>query len=91
MILLKSCVLYSPQSEGKKDILIAGGKIISIQNSITLPSSKNMITLHSLLTSSKALPIESIDVENKITIPGLVGHSIHTQKNKTISLTPFFF
>ena len=36
MILIKNCVVYAPGNIGKKDILIAGKKIIAIKDKIEL-------------------------------------------------------
>ncbi|MCF8307463.1 MAG: beta-aspartyl-peptidase [Bacteroidales bacterium] len=36
MILFKSCELYDPEYKGSKDVLVAGGRIIAIENNLSL-------------------------------------------------------
>ena len=38
MILFKECEVYAPEKLGKKDVLLAGGKIIAFEDKITMPA-----------------------------------------------------
>lgn len=62
-ILLKNAIVYAPKCIGKKDILIVGGEIIYIDNSI----------------SYDALPFapEIIDVAECPIIPGIIDQHVH--------------
>lgn len=62
MILLKSCEIYAPQPMGKKDVLVGGGKVLAIENEITLPSS---------------LEVETVQGNGLMMIPGLVDSHVH--------------
>ncbi len=62
MILIKNANIYSPQPIGKKDILIGGEKIITIDNSIDLP---------------KSVPHKIIDATNLIILPGIIDTHVH--------------
>ncbi len=64
MILIQQAEVYTPEYIGKKDILIGGEKILSIQNKIEL----------SLL---KDLNIQVINGSGKILIPGLIDGHVH--------------
>ncbi len=67
MLLLKELDVYSPEKAGKKDILIAGGKIIAIENQIDLP--ENLCTKLNL-KGLKALPGF---IDNHVHIAGAGG------------------
>ncbi|HDL84775.1 MAG TPA: beta-aspartyl-peptidase [Candidatus Acetothermia bacterium] len=54
--------VYAPELLGKKDLLIAGGRIVHIDESISLP---------------KSIQIERIDATRKIIIPGLIDLHVH--------------
>ena len=54
--------VYSPELLGKKDLLIAGGRIVHIDEGISLP---------------KSIQIERIDATGKIIIPGLIDLHVH--------------
>lgn len=62
MIIIKNCELYNPGYQGKKDVLIAGKKIIRILDNIEIPSSWD---------------IEVIDANGKKLIPGLIDAHVH--------------
>lgn len=46
MILLKNCEVFAPEALGRKDVLIAGIKIVAIDNNIQLPAIKNLQTIN---------------------------------------------
>ncbi len=65
MILIKNADVYTPEHLGIKDILIAGERIVAIQDEIDLSSLK------------KVLEIELIDANQKKVIPGLIDAHVH--------------
>ena len=64
MLLIKNIEVYSPGFLGKKDILIAGEKIIAVENEIDVRSLKN-------------IGIIIIDGKGKRVIPGLIDAHVH--------------
>ncbi|MBC8385359.1 MAG: beta-aspartyl-peptidase [Candidatus Cloacimonetes bacterium] len=62
MILIKNCEVYAPEKSGKKDILIAGGKIGAIRNEIPKPVN---------------LDVEVIEATGLKAIPGLIDGHVH--------------
>jgi beta-aspartyl-dipeptidase (metallo-type) len=64
MILIKNAEVYQPDYFGRKDILIAGEKIIAIENEIDIKSLKN-------------IEIIVIDGKGKKVIPGLIDAHAH--------------
>lgn len=62
MLLLKNGKLYSPDFKGVKDILIANGKILKIDNNITLPQDWN---------------VEIIFLKEQFITPGFIDHHVH--------------
>jgi beta-aspartyl-dipeptidase (metallo-type) len=64
MILIKNAEVFSPEHIGKKDILVAAGKIIAIENEIDIKA-------------FKALGAEVIDASGKKAIPGLIDAHVH--------------
>ncbi len=62
MILLKGGEIHSPKPLGKKDILLAGGKIVAIADNITEP---------------KGIDVEVINIEGLKVFPGLIDGHIH--------------
>ncbi len=62
MILIKNCEVYNPDYIGKKDVLIAGTKIVKISDSIDIPLSWE---------------VEVIDGYGKKLIPGLIDAHVH--------------
>jgi beta-aspartyl-dipeptidase (metallo-type) len=62
MILFKNCELYAPEKSGKKDILIAGKKIIAIEDEIPVPA---------------GIEVRIIDTTGLRAIPGLIDAHVH--------------
>ena len=62
MILLKNFEVYSPDYLGKKDVLIAGSKIIAIEDRIDAPS---------------GLQVEVIDGNGQKLVPGFIDAHVH--------------
>ena len=62
MIIIKNCELYSPDYKGKKDVLVAGKKIIKIQDKIDVPAGWD---------------VEVIDAAGKRLMPGLIDAHVH--------------
>ncbi|ONI45492.1 beta-aspartyl-peptidase [Candidatus Epulonipiscioides gigas] len=63
MILIKNATIYNPDFMGINDILVAGDKIISVEQNIEL--------------NTNALEIEIIDANDKIIIPGYIDQHVH--------------
>ena len=61
-VIVHGGVVYAPRLLGKTDILIVGGRIVHIAESILLP---------------RALPVERVDATGKIIIPGLIDLHVH--------------
>lgn len=61
MYLISGANVYSPDALGKQDVLIAGGKIIAIENELTLTSQH----------------VEVIDGQGMMLLPGLVDSLVH--------------
>ena len=59
--LLRNCLVYSPQKLGKKDILVAGEKIVQISDSIQL----------------SGVSFEEFDFTGKILTPGFIDQHVH--------------
>ncbi len=76
MKLIKNTRLYAPDKLGTKDILVGGGKILAIGDSLSL----------------HAPEIEVIDMKGRLTTPGLIDQHIHLigagGKHGFNSLTP---
>ncbi len=64
MKLIKNAELYAPEYQGKKDILIAGGKIIEVSDCIDIEI-------------KKGASIELIDATGKIVTPGFIDSHVH--------------
>ena len=62
MLLFKNCDLYAPEKKGKKDVLIAGQKIIAIGDELELP---------------KGVKGKVIDADGLRMIPGLIDAHVH--------------
>lgn len=62
MILLKNGAVFSPQYLGLRDILIAGQRVVAIEQEINLPRSEYL---------------EIIDLEKQWVFPGLIDSHIH--------------
>lgn len=62
VILVKNADVYAPKHLGKKDVLIAGGKICQISDSIAVPESINC---------------EVINGEGKYLFPGFLDNHVH--------------
>ena len=61
MLLIKNAELYTPTPAGRKDILICGGKIEHIANSIDIPGSLCRV----------------LDAQGKVVIPGFIDQHVH--------------
>jgi beta-aspartyl-dipeptidase (metallo-type) len=64
MIIIKNAEVYSPEYQGEKNILIAGEKIIAVENGIEI-------------RSLKTIDIITIDGSGKKVIPGLIDAHAH--------------
>lgn len=64
MILIKNITIYSPSPLGKKDILISGGRIVHIEENISIP--KKNFPEHYVING-----------ENLIALPGIIDLHIH--------------
>ncbi|MCD6659114.1 MAG: beta-aspartyl-peptidase [Lentimicrobium sp.] len=62
MLLIKNAHVYSPENKGKNDVLLAGGKIISIAPLIEVPAS---------------LMVKIIEAEGLILTPGFIDAHVH--------------
>ena len=62
MLLIKNAHVYSPENKGKSDVLLAGGKIISIAPLIEVPAS---------------LMVKIIEAEGLILTPGFIDAHVH--------------
>ncbi len=62
MILIKNCEVYAPEHLGKKDVFVAGSKIVAIKDKIEAP---------------KDLDCEIIEGEGKMLISGLIDAHVH--------------
>lgn len=62
MLLIKNAHVYSPENKGKNDVLLAGGKIISIAPLIEVPAS---------------LEVKIIEAEGLILTPGFIDAHVH--------------
>lgn len=61
MLLIKNAEVYEPEYLGKKDVLIAGGKIEYIADKIELPN----------------LPCEVVDAQGLKLVPGFIDQHVH--------------
>lgn len=59
--IIKNVQLYAPEKQGIKDILIAGEKIVDIQDSISLTG----------------VEVEVLDMQGKIITPGFIDQHVH--------------
>src|SRR6056297_2707049 len=64
MLLIKNAKLYSPEFQGKKDILTAGGSIIAIEQTIDEKS-------------FNFLDLEILDAKGKMLVPGFIDAHVH--------------
>lgn len=63
MYLIKNAVVYAPKKLGKKDLLIAGGKIVKMADEITIGCEK--------------LGVKIIDATGKFLTPGIIDQHVH--------------
>jgi len=61
--IIKNGEVYAPKYIGKKDIIIAGGKIEAIAENITIPQN--------------FAPVKVIDAEGKLVFPGFIDAHVH--------------
>ena len=66
MILFKECEVYGPEKLGRKDVLLAGGKIIAIEDKITISAALR-----------KTISVEVISADGLRMIPGLIDGHVH--------------
>lgn len=62
MYLFKGCEVYAPEKLGKQDVLVAGGKILAMAESLDVPL---------------GWPVEVVDVAGLRMIPGLIDSHVH--------------
>ncbi|MCP4146894.1 MAG: beta-aspartyl-peptidase [bacterium] len=62
MILFKNCEVYTPDKIGKKDVLLAGTKIVAIENKIEIPANLNC---------------DVVEAEGLKLVPGLIDGHVH--------------
>lgn len=62
MMLIRNADVYSPDFSGKKDILMAGGKILTISENIKIPS---------------GWEVEVFDAAGLMAVPGLIDNHVH--------------
>lgn len=62
MILFKQCELFAPEKRGKKDVLLAGTKVVGIGDSIRPP---------------EGIEVEVVDGKGLRLIPGLIDAHVH--------------
>ena len=62
MILFKNCQVYGPEYIGKRDVLIAGTKVVAIQDNISFP---------------KEMEIDIIEADGLKMLPGLIDAHVH--------------
>jgi beta-aspartyl-dipeptidase (metallo-type) len=62
LLLLKNCELYTPARAGRKDVLIAGNKIVAIEDAIEAPG---------------GIKIRIMDLQGARVIPGLIDAHVH--------------
>jgi beta-aspartyl-dipeptidase (metallo-type) len=62
LTLIKDAEVYSPSYEGKKDVLIGGGKILYIQENIKLDTN---------------LQVDIVDGEGYLLVPGFIDSHVH--------------
>lgn len=62
LILIKKVELYSPEPLGSKDVLIAGGKILAIDDDITKPAK---------------IDVDVVTADGLVMIPGLIDAHVH--------------
>jgi beta-aspartyl-dipeptidase (metallo-type) len=76
MLLIKNANVYTPEKAGMKDVLIAAGKILAVEDKI----------------DSFALVDQTLDLEGAILTPGFIDQHIHTNgaggKHGFSSMTP---
>lgn len=63
LTLIKNAEVYEPQYLGRMDVLLAGGKIVYIQNDIDLDNS--------------SIDVKIIDASGKILVPGFIDAHVH--------------
>lgn len=62
MLLFKNAQVYAPEALGRKDVLIAGSRIVAVEDAMGLP---------------EGLDVEVIDAEGMRLIPGLIDAHVH--------------
>ena len=62
MILIRQATLYTPDAEGIKDVLVAGGQVVAVQDKIEI---------------GKSLQVQEINGEGKLLVPGFLDAHVH--------------
>ncbi len=62
MLLIKNAIVYSPEMQGKKDILIGGSSILGISDKIEVP---------------RGVDVEVFDAKSLMVVPGLIDNHVH--------------
>lgn len=62
MILIKNAEVYSPEALGRRDVLLAGERIVAMEAEIPLPA---------------AIPVHVIDAAGLTLVPGLIDAHVH--------------
>jgi len=63
MLLVRNAELYDPEPRGRRDILVAGGRIVAVEESID--------------PSSLPVPCRVVEAAGRVTTPGLVDGHVH--------------
>jgi len=62
MLLIKNAIVYSPELQGKKDLLIGGSSILAISDKIDVPH---------------GVDVEVFDAKGLVVVPGLIDNHVH--------------
>ncbi|MGF1682720.1 beta-aspartyl-peptidase [Photobacterium minamisatsumaniensis] len=63
LTLIKNANVYAPTSQGTKDVLVAGNKIVAIEDNINL--------------SGLGTTVNTVDATGKLMVPGLIDQHVH--------------
>jgi len=62
LILIKKAEVYGPEPLGRKDVLVAGGKILAVDDAITKPD---------------RIDVDAVTADGLLMIPGLIDAHVH--------------